>query len=61
MHIKGELNYIGSSLLSCAESHRPRSHLMTPSRPEGMYVCVVITYSRVWINRVRLPVLLAVS
>ena len=26
-----------------------------------MYVCVVITYSRVWINRVRLPILLVVS
>ena len=26
-----------------------------------MYVCMVITYSRVWINRVRLPVLLVVS
>ena len=26
-----------------------------------MYVCMVITYSRVWVNRVRLPILLAVS
>ena len=26
-----------------------------------MYVCMFITYSRVWINRVRLPVLLVVS
>ena len=26
-----------------------------------MYVCMVITYSRVWINRVRLPVLHVVS
>ena len=26
-----------------------------------MYVCKVITYSRVWINRVRLPILLVVS
>ena len=27
-----------------------------------MYVCmVIITYSRVWINRVRLPILLVVS
>ena len=25
------------------------------------YVCMVITYSRIWINRVRLPILLAVS
>ena len=26
-----------------------------------MYVCMVIIYSRVWINRVRLPILLVVS
>ena len=26
-----------------------------------MYVCMVITYSRVWINRVRLPILLVIS
>ena len=26
-----------------------------------MYVCMVITYSRVWINLVRLPTLLVVS
>ena len=26
-----------------------------------MYVCMVITSSRVWINRVRLPILLVVS
>ena len=26
-----------------------------------MYVCMAITYSRVWINRVRLPILLVVS
>ena len=26
-----------------------------------MNVCMVITYSRVWINRVRLPILLVVS
>ena len=26
-----------------------------------IYVCMVITYSRVWINRVRLPILLVVS
>ena len=26
-----------------------------------MYVCMVITYSRVWVNRVRLPILLVVS
>ena len=30
---------------------------------QGYYqlVCMVITYSRVWINRVRLPILLVVS
>ena len=27
----------------------------------NIYVCMVITYSRVWINRVRLPILLVVS
>ena len=27
----------------------------------SVYVCMVITYSRVWINRVRLPILLVVS
>ena len=26
-----------------------------------MYICMVITYSRVWINRVRLPILLVVN
>ena len=26
-----------------------------------IYVCMVITYSRVWINRLRLPILLVVS
>ena len=32
--------------------------------PKGglmMYVCIVIVYSRVWISRVRLPILLVVS
>ena len=36
----------------------------TSVQPDGMicmYVCMVITYSRVWINRVRLPILLVVS
>ena len=40
-----------------------------PATPDGrprnmyvcMYVCMVITYSRVWMNRVRLPILLVVS
>ena len=26
-----------------------------------VYVCMVVTYSRVWINRVRMPILLVVS
>ena len=34
---------------------------LTTSALAGMYVCMVITYSRVWINRVRLPILLVVS
>ena len=29
--------------------------------PDKVFVCMVITYSRVWINRVRLPILLVVS
>ena len=29
--------------------------------PLCSHVCMVITYSRVWINRVRLPILLVVS
>ena len=33
----------------------------THKRSDGMYVCMVIPYSRVWINRVRLPILLVVS
>ena len=33
----------------------------TPLCMQCMYVCMVITYSRVWINRVRLPILLVVS
>ena len=33
----------------------------TPPYAVCMYVCMVITYSRVWINRVRLPILLVVS
>ena len=39
--------------LSCVLTWRLRSLCM--------YVCMVITYSRVWINRVRLPILLVVS
>ena len=43
------------------------SHTHTPKPGFGgrgheiMYVCMVITFSRVWINRVRLPILLVVS
>ena len=32
-----------------------------PGMSVCMYVCMVITYSRVWINRVRLPILHVVS
>ena len=31
------------------------------AHPPERYVCMAITYSRVWINRVRLPILLVVS
>ena len=34
---------------------------LTAFTRECMYVCMVITYSRVWINRIRLPILLVVS
>ena len=37
------------------------SHKLEQMRRVCMYVCMVITYSRVWINRVRLPILLVVS
>ena len=57
----------GSS--SAAYSSKPRGPINElPSSPASttgtavcMYVCMVITYSRVWINRVRLPILLVVS
>ena len=32
-----------------------------PCADELSVVCVVITYSRVWINRMRLPILLVIS
>ena len=50
--------------------HRPLRSAAQQFRTQGsayrtyhysMYVCMVITYSRVWINRVRLPILLVVS
>ena len=40
---------------------RQPAHLHTQAESGIMYVCMVITYSRVWINRVRLPILLVVS
>ena len=40
----------------------PPPAVINVTRSNSMYVCIVITsYSRVWINRVRLPILLAVS
>ena len=33
----------------------------SPTSRERLLLCMVITYSRVWINRVRLPILLVVS
>ena len=38
-----------------------RSPKFIPKSSIYIYVCFVITYSRVWINRVRLPLLLVVS
>ena len=39
-----------------------RGYILGYSGDEGMYVCIVITFiARVWINRVRLPILLVVS
>ena len=56
---------------SYLRSRRPRSHLRycPRFRPRShpvfvygtVYVCIVITYSRIWINRARLPILLVVS
>ena len=36
-------------------------HGTDPMSVDGMYVCIVIHIARVWINRVRLPILLVVS
>ena len=49
-----------------ARQNKPEQLLAAPEgakfvRGVCMYVCMVITYSRVWINRVRLPILLVVS
>ena len=38
-----------------------RTVMYTNSTRTLLYVCMVITYSRVWINRIRLTMLLAVS
>ena len=48
--------YIHARLLFKKNLNAPK-----PSEHVCMYVCMVITYSRVWINRVRLPILLVVS
>ena len=37
------------------------SHNLEQMQRVCVYVCMIITYSRVWINRVRLPILLVVS
>ena len=42
----------------------PNMHVCSENIAFGIefrYVCMVITFSRVWINRVRLPILLVVS
>ena len=48
-------------VLSFFVAKRTAPGALSKVRPFVMYVCMVITYSRVWINRVRLPTLLVVS
>ena len=50
------------------KSHSMPTALILPRGIEGsmilvtvMYVCMVITHSRAWINRLRLPILLVVN
>ena len=65
LHIESNLDRLG--MLS--PTHDQRSQQNTGKitlqpvliNKSCMYVCMVITYSRVWINRVRLPILLVVS
>ena len=59
---------LGCDFIGLQETHRSRHSAFTeggyPVYCSGeyvrMYVCMVIAYSRVWINRVRLPILLVV-
>ena len=46
---------------ACLYFSREISIIFPCSPMVRMYVCMVITYSRVWINRARLPILLVVS
>ena len=47
-------------LLNREKRTKEKSLAAYPNNP--LYVCIVITYSRVWLNRVRrLPILLVVS
>ena len=51
----------GSVLHRSAESVRLRRSRPTLTNTYCMYLCMVTTESRVWINRVRLPILIVVS
>ena len=51
--------YVPENLVSRDEFSRPVPRQLAHS--PCMHVCMVITYSSVWINRVRLPILLVVS
>ena len=44
-----------------AKQYKRNTRLIYVCQYVCMYVCMVITYSRAWINRVRLPILLVVS
>ena len=52
---RGLLNRGENNKRKSLAAHLPTLHAAL------MYVCMVITYSRVWINRVRLPIVLVVS
>ena len=51
----------GCSQTSTTPTAGEQQQRWQPPQHVCMYVCMVITYSRVWINRVRLPILLVVS
>ena len=51
----------GGVFLSCDHGLDYLRSIIHQNLVPGMYVCMVITYSRVWINQVRLPILLVVS